>query len=361
MKSFCLLSPILFIIISIHQIAGNGIRVPLSKYVTGHRVHDQELYGTISIGTPPQKIKVLFDWELGVNHVLSSYCNDSVCRAQNHSTYEHRISETFRSTKYDFDELIVVQTLGAEVTDTITINNIQIPDVPFYVTKSSDLFKSKPYDGIVGLGYHSQILDYCKKIGFQRKVSLYIQDNNTSELMLCGEDETKFRGNLKYFTADYQLFSDSGWNINATMQSVFLRHAEEYASTMEFPSTLFILNPSSSYITGPEKYMEKIYKALNTTISKISNLTKEVDCKNIHTLPNITFRVGNNNFTLTGNDYIKQVTQNDQQVCILRLKSHKYETSNWVLGNVFNRKFYTVFDAETNTIGFAESIHDGSA
>ncbi|XP_065209272.1 chymosin-like [Planococcus citri] len=352
MKSFCLLPLILFMI-SIHHIGGNGIRVPLSKYEPGDEAYDQGFYGTISFGSPPQKINVSFDWKTNGMWVLSSYCNDSVCRTQNHSTYNHKISKTFRSV-HDFDTQVWKLRFGARVTDAITINYIQIYNVTFFVTASSEAFNGKPYDGIVGLELENDFIQICKKIGRKNEFSLYIKDNNTSELMLCGEDKTKFRGNLRYVTVAGK--QPSEWDV--AMQSVLLHHDDD-ASTMEFPSLRFTLNPSSSYITGPGHYIEKIHKALNATTSKISNL-KEVDCKNIHTLPNITFRAGNNNFTLTGNDYIKQVTQNDQQVCIVQLTSHE-ASELWIIGNVFNRKFYTVFDEEMKRVGFAESIHDGSA
>ncbi|XP_065209271.1 chymosin-like [Planococcus citri] len=356
MKSFCLLPPILLVfIVSIHQIAGNGIRVPLSKYEPGDEVNGQGFYGTISIGTPPQKINVLFDWKTNGIWMLSSYCNDSVCRAQNHSTYNHKISTTFRGED-DFDTKIWQH--PGEATDTITIGNIQTQNVSFFVTTSSEEFNSTPYDGFVGLGRESDFIHrHCEKLGFKRKFSLYIQDNSTSELMLCGEDKTKFQGNLKYITTDGQQFSR--WNV--AIQSILLHRGDKYVLEMQFDDARrFALDPTSSYITGPNDVIAKIYNELNTRTSKIRDDLKEVDCKHIHTLPNITFRAADNNFTLTGNDYIKQVTHNDERVCIVQFVSHEY-SELWIIGNVFNRKFYTVFDVEMQRIGFAERIHDGSA
>ncbi|XP_065209274.1 cathepsin D-like isoform X2 [Planococcus citri] len=273
--------------------------------------------------------------------------------SENHKTYNHKTSKTSQYG-HDFDTKIQKISPGVPVSDTITIGNMKIRNVSFLSTTVSSLFSSKPYDGIVGLQYNSSLLYHCKKLGLKTTFSLYTDypwDNNTSELMLCGEDKTKFQGNLQYVGLSSR--QDNGWNI--AMQSILLHHNDKSVPIMEFQGS-FELTPSSSYITGPEEFIEKIYKALNATTSKISNI-KEVDCKTIHTLPSISFRTADQDyFTLTGNDYITQLTQNDQRVCMVRLISHV--TNSWIIGNVFTRKFYTVFDLEVDRIGFAESIHD---
>ncbi|XP_065209260.1 cathepsin D-like isoform X2 [Planococcus citri] len=325
------------------------------KRITNIKTLTLQYYGTISIGSPPQKINVLFSLEYHVIQVLSSYCHSSACRDKKHSTYNHTISETFRS-KDDFDKEIAKDSAEVEVTDTITIGGIQIHNASFLV--STVLKKEcdrKPCDGIMGLGRYSSLLEHCKQFGLKKKFSFYTNypwDNNTSELMLCGEDKTKFRGNLQYVTSkDYW---SSGYEVQRT--SVLLHRNDKSDLLIKASIVRVVLNPGASYIRGPQRQIDEIYTTLSATTSKISNL-KKVDCKTIHTLPSITFTTAGRKFTLTANDYIKPLTHNDQRVCIVRFMPYDNYYDWWIIGNVFTRKFYTVFDWETNEIGFAESIH----
>ncbi|XP_065209277.1 uncharacterized protein LOC135837811 [Planococcus citri] len=370
MKSFSLLLPILFI--SIHYIRGDGNRIPLSIYENEDKDDNNsvEFYGTISIGTPPQKVNVSFDVEFGTTHVLSSYCNTSLCRAQRPSAYNHKSSKTSRYED-DFDRKFSEQLTGAFVYDNITIGNIHLQNEPFLVTTHTQynniFYDGRPFDGRVGLnnntfGLENSYIRHCKNLGLKKKFSLYTNypwNNDTSELMLCGEDNTKFRGNLQYVTL---MDSEIARPWHVAMQSVLLHHNDESVPVMEFPGRYFSLDPNLPYIRGPRDDIERIYKVLNATPSKHKKL-KQVDCKTIHSLPNITFRTVDNNFTLTGNDYIRQMTQNGQRVCIVRLDipDRNFSNSIWTIGNVFNRKFYTVFDVEMGRIGFAESIHNRAA
>ncbi|XP_065209276.1 uncharacterized protein LOC135837810 [Planococcus citri] len=369
MKSFCLLLLPLFI--SIRHIEGDGSRIPLSIYEYEDEGDDNsvEFYGTISIGTLPQKVNVSFEITYGATDMLSSYCNTSLCRAQRPSAYNHKSSKTSRYED-DFDRKFLEEHSGAFVTDNITIGNIQIQNQSFLVTTHSlynDIFyHGRPFDGRVGLnnntfGLENPYIRHCKNLGLKKKFSLYTNyplNNDTSELMLCGEDNTKFRGNLQYVT-----LIDGGlarpWQV--AMQSVLLHHNDKSAPTMEFLHEYFTLDPSSPYIEGPREHIEKIYEMLNATPSKHKKL-KQVDCTTIRSLPRITFRSVDKNFTLTGNDYIRQLTQNNQRVCIVQLIPDRYNSNSiWTIGTVFNRKFYTVFDVEMKRIGFSESIHDKTA
>ncbi|XP_065209297.1 pepsin II-1-like isoform X2 [Planococcus citri] len=302
---------------NIHYIRGNGIRIPLSiydeashKYSDGTYMDHQGLYGTISIGTPPQKINVLLSRTYTSIYVLSSYCSSSaVC--QNHNTYNHKISTTFRGGD-DFDTKIRqdINHYGVEATDTITIGNFQIQDVSVLVITSGEDYDNKPYDSTVGLLPGSEFLKSCEKLGLKKKFSFYTNspwDNNTSELMLCGEDKTKFRGNMQYLTVGATGYK--GWVV--TKLRIMLHHNHEKMPKMESQDAiqdvrLLFFDFASSYIIGPYDDIERIYRKLNTRRSKIRDDLQEVDCNNIHALPSITFGTADSNFTLTGNDYIKQ-------------------------------------------------------
>lgn len=46
---------------------------------------------------------------------------------------------------------------------------------------------------------------------------------------------------------------------------------------------------------------------------------KQVNCSTIDTLPDLSFKFGNDNYVLKGADYILQVTEGTQTTCIVGL------------------------------------------
>ncbi|KAI9615590.1 hypothetical protein H4Q26_011532 [Puccinia striiformis f. sp. tritici PST-130] len=79
-----------------------------------------------------------------------------------------------------------------------------------------------------------------------------------------------------------------------------------------------------------------------------------VDCGRIPELPNLTFNFGGKEFTITGEDYILQV----QGTCISAFTGLDMPPNIgelWIIGDVFLRKWYTVYDWGRDAVGFAKA------
>jgi len=80
------------------------------------------------------------------------------------------------------------------------------------------------------------------------------------------------------------------------------------------------------------------------------------DCTNINSLPTVSFKINNIQYPLTPAQYVLQITSQNQTECILGfdgLDLPSYLSKVFILGDVFIRAYYTVFDFGNSRVGFA--------
>ncbi|XP_065206047.1 uncharacterized protein LOC135835621 [Planococcus citri] len=374
---------------------GNGIRIPLTRTPltseklslsaskiesmynrkstrineTDIRLHyypKSEYYGPISIGTPPREFQMIFDTSSDQLWVLSKFCNASRCRKDSSlDLYDHENSTTYKQpTKPTCQDYIRHGTwvmTGFCSNDTITLDGVELKNTEFLevvnITDPFPRFSQGPYEGTFGLAYKYNypelsdniITQLCRKVNRENKFSFYFTrntlDTDGGELTLCGIDESKFRGPLNYVNEIQPLGTQ--WYIpikNASLQ-LGRDHIMDMGS-----ETIALLDTGSTYILGPQKSIQAIYNATNA-----DEITSEVDCKEIPKFPNLTFAIGEKKYTLTGEDYTLKIENNSAIECTIRFAAGGFNF--WVFGDVFFRKYYTVFDIENHRIGLAESIH----
>ncbi|XP_065206226.1 uncharacterized protein LOC135835742 [Planococcus citri] len=361
---------------------GNGIRIPLTRipptvetlksallesYETniqsGIPLENSDnvlYYGPVSFGTPPVQMNIDFDTGSSYLWVLSKLCNTPSCPVGDHARYDHTNSKTYQEQKATPQNLTYVSgwTYGIWSRDTISIDDVTIKDQRFIeATNMAATDANKPYDGLMGLSYDAKntseniISKFCKQSGIKdSKFSFYLTNNaldtNGGELTLCGVDQSKFKGELKY-TSDFGEFYGKSWTIFITEFSI--RYAGNRSTEGSFTTAL--VDTGTAAILGPPDHISAIYTAVNA-----NNL--QVDCENIPKFPNITLVIDKVDYIITGKDYTIKFPDGGCIVALLPKKRQNGSPTDWILGDVFLRKYYTVFDLEKQQIGFAESIHN---
>merc|ERR1712038_1109473 len=113
-----------------------------------------------------------------------------------------------------------------------------------------------------------------------------------------------------------------------------------------------IVDSGTSLITGPSADIQAIANEVGA--SRIITGQYTIDCDSIDSIPAISWTIDGNDYTVPGKDLVI----GSSGMCIFAMMGMDFPKPGpqWILGDVFMRKYYTVFDYEGARVGFAPAI-----
>ncbi|XP_075560313.1 cathepsin D-like [Dermacentor variabilis] len=345
----------------------------VEKHLIESPHQDQMDYiGEVKLGTPGQTFRIIFDtgsadfWVPSIQCLVG--CNDHRKYDRSHSS-SHVSDGTAVSIKYGSGEVN-----GVLSSDTLHLGNGAVPAQPFAeITHASqgifrpepfdgEIGRDVPFDGIIGLAYPKvsslkvkPVFDAIMEHNLvpQSVFSFYLGSSSSGrpagELVLGGINHEHFRGNMHYVSVTKKRH----WEFK--MDRVQAGGDKRFC----VGGCRTVVDSGSSFIEGPGEEIDRISRVIGAqkTDRKISQYL--VDCKKVSKLPKLVFTIGGRQHTLKGADYIVKLLTSDNRVrCYAGFgTTDDYGTKKplWILGQVFMRKFYTVFDRHADRIGFAEA------
>jgi len=317
-----------------------------------------QYFGIVQIGTPPQSFEVIFDTgssNLWVPKVGCTHCG--LPFISHKSKYDESKSSTYEADGADFEIMYGSGSVkGFFSKDDVTLaDDIVINDVGFAeVTDAGGLglaYSIGKFDGILGMGFTSisvggvpTIFEEAMK---QNKVdqpifAFYLGDNEPGELTFGGYDSSKFEGDLKYVKLEAATY----WEI--AMDSI---QAGDYKKDSADGKITGIVDSGTSLITGPKAEISKIAKAVGATANIVGEYT--IDCAKVPDLPDVVFSIGGTEYSVPGPKTVIQAGN----TCLFAFMALDIPAPGpqWILGDVFMREYYTVFNYHDQTIGFAKA------
>jgi len=309
-----------------------------------HDFQNAQFYGPIKIGG--QDFQVVFDTGSSNLWVPSKSCGFFTC--YRHPRFDESKSPTFekdgRQYKVQYGSGPVEGVFGK---DTVTVGNIDVKGQLFAeVTKVSFgplniAYAAGHFDGLLGLGFKS-ISQYNIPTPFESMIDQKLIDmpvfafylpaanGQDGELVFGGIDQSHYTGDL----VDVPLTSETYWQVS--LDSMTLGSTPVTSSAAKA-----IVDSGTSLLAGPPDQVSAMAKQVGAK----SVLGKEysIDCSKVSTLPDLKVVLGGKTFTLTANDYVLSVSGQ----CLfgfLGIDVPPPRGPLWIMGDVFMRKYYCVFD-----------------
>jgi cathepsin D len=329
--------------------------------VTVDDYQDAQYYGEISLGSDSQRFKVVFDTGSSNLWVAAPNCSKTCGKhpkfsETSSSSYQKGPAQPFDLT---YGSGAVKGYLGKDtVSMGSAVSTAQVFGEVFDASGLGMAYKVGHFDGILGMGWPAISVDNLTPV-FQNMIAqgavpepvfafhLGHKNGQKGELVLGGIDATHFSGDLHYVP----LSSESYWELGLDGMSLGGKPVTAVKTA--------ILDTGTSVLAGPTAEVHKIAKMVGAhPVLPFGPFKKEfvVDCKKLSSMPTLNIKLGGKDFSLKPEEYVIDIAGTE---CLFGFTGIDMPPSIgplWIMGDVFLRKYYTVFDVGQKRVGIAPAV-----
>jgi len=312
---------------------------------------DYSYFVQAEIGSEKEPFYMLIDTGAPNTWVMSAECPSPACRL--HSNFNPSTSTTFKADNKKFHIAYgtgeVAGTLGS---DTITVAGLSVGMAFGVATSAHDDFKHFAFDGILGLAMGESItgnfLRSLKSNNLVEKLMFAVTLNrdsdgvNDGQITFGGVDKSKFTGEISYSSVPSPQKEKGEWTI--LMDGVGFN-----GKSAGINSTLAAIDTGTSFIFAPPDDVAALFKLVPGATPYENSIYVEykVPC-NTHP---ITMTFAGVTYQIPTKDWLA----GSGEKCLSRIYGLK-GASSWLVGDVFLKNVYSVFDADNMRIGFATKV-----
>ncbi|KAL1514655.1 hypothetical protein AB1Y20_003745 [Prymnesium parvum] len=321
-----------------------------------HNFHNTQYYGSISMGTPAQRFAIIFDTGSSNLWVPSRACASRSC--SHHVRFDSTRSSTHRANgRAAYIRFGTGAVHGILAYDSVQINGLLVRNQSFVEVheEHSFPFEDYPFDGILGLGLPALAIEGTvplfdniirQRILESNSFSFYLSPkaDGTSRIVFGGADPELYTGPLMWIPLQPSCY----WEMLVTDIEL---NGEPLSACPEQGCRIAV-DSGTSLFTGPAAHVGILMSRLRPLLRPNCDLSA---------LPTLNFRLRDANLLLEPGDYVLHPADvNASQRCALAFMALDVPPPRgplWVFGDVFMRKYYTVFDRDLNRMGFAPARH----
>jgi len=324
---------------------------------------DAQYYGTVSVGSPPQEVRVVYDTgssNLWVNNIPIPWWRKIISWGA-HQMYDHSKSSSYVANGTKFNIAYGSGPVaGFYSKDTVTIGDIPVKGYTFAevndVKGLGMMWVMGKLDGILGLGWDDISVDHVETPlralvnsgGLEEPVfAFYLGSGGAAgELVLGGVNPDHYTGDFAYTPVIDMVPGKKGyWTF--TTDDMKMNGASVTSCRKA------IVDSGTSLIAVPTADIAKIIKLVGAKpLGPIAPLNREFTFNCSAPAPDFDIVIAGKTYTLTKDDYaLKSGGQ-----CVLGMMGMDVPAPAgplYILGDVFMRKFYVKFDEGNKRIGFA--------
>ncbi|ORY07604.1 peptidase A1 [Basidiobolus meristosporus CBS 931.73] len=312
-----------------------------------------DYYGDISIGTPKQLFRVVFDTGSSDLWVPSTRCHSKAC--QNHRRFNSTRSRSHREIGDKFHITYGTGAVDGVVSkDTLKLGGVEVTNQAFGETNFElDFFEKVEFDGIFGLAFeqissinHSTPLtNMIKQNQLDEPVfSVWLNGKYTEgsggELLFGAIDRNRYSGDISYFP----VVREGYWEIKLDGAQIKNSRIPSVARTAAIDTgTSLIVMPtedanSINAMIGGKPFQDGLYS---------------IPCNGTRPTVNIVF--DGQLFPISSEEYTVDLGDG---TCVTGFAGNDMGFENmWIVGDVFLRVWYSIFNFENKQVGIAKALH----
>ncbi|OTB04140.1 hypothetical protein M426DRAFT_11767 [Hypoxylon sp. CI-4A] len=311
---------------------------------------DYSYFLEANFGSEGKSLYMLVDTGASTTWVMGSGCTSSACAK--HNTFGPNDSKTYNDTGDDYSvEYGSGEVSGHVVSDSISIGGLQVT-MPFGVANvTSDQFSQFPFEGILGMSMTDQTwLTYVKNAKlvdskvFGVALARESDGSNDGEIAFGAPNKDKYKGDVSYTSIN----SKDSWaipmdDVSYDGNSAGVKGRQAYIDT------------GTTFVFGPPDDVEALYKLVPGSKTTDNGQTYSVPCDGN---ASVAFSFSGQTWEASVKDFTS--APNGDGVCFGNVYGMEFVAGAWLLGDMFLKNVYSVFDADEKRIGFAARVRSTS-
>ncbi|KAJ5501466.1 Peptidase aspartic catalytic [Penicillium expansum] len=311
---------------------------------------DYSYFSPVQVGSQKQEMWMAIDTGAPNTWVFDSKCTEPVC------TRHHKFDKS-ASTSYTTDGSTFSlfygsgQVSGKMGKDILSIGGLEVSQTFGLANNASETFQSYPFDGILGLGRSRtegwnlpSFMDLVAEkkliksnlVGFS--LSRSADNNKDGEINFGGVDTTKFDGTISYTATN-----DKIWSIPVD-------DAYVNGKSCKFSGKSATIDTGTTYLLIPPADAKTLFALVPHSSQQPSNPNNYlIPCNSTAT---IEFEFSGVKYNVSPKDYVGNTESEGSDYCISTIVGYASNGANWLVGDVFLKNVYTVFDFDNGQIGF---------